>query len=213
MSILLSLSPFTVFFVLMRLRLADGRAHRRPRGLPRCSACACAAGASPSRSSRWGASCSSGALHRLHVVGRAPVDGGHGAASRWTRASSPSYWSRWASAGRSRSSTRASGCRSSSGTRRSSWRSTAPVSWAWAGSFAVHAAADAAAEFVPAIPLAVDIGASVVALAAAVWFTRWYPRRCSARCRPPSPPDGVRSYIPTFSWEAASGHTRKNVGM
>jgi len=51
------------------------------------------------------------------------------------------------------------------------------VSWVWAGSFAVHAAADAAAEFVPAVPLAVDIGASVVALAAAVWFTRWYPAK------------------------------------
>ena len=51
------------------------------------------------------------------------------------------------------------------------------ISWVWAGSFAVHAAADAAAEFVPAIPLGVDIGASVVALAAAIWFTRWYPAK------------------------------------
>jgi len=51
------------------------------------------------------------------------------------------------------------------------------ISWVWAGSFAVHAAADAAAEFVPAIPLAVEIGASVVALAAAIWFTRWYPAK------------------------------------
>lgn len=51
------------------------------------------------------------------------------------------------------------------------------ISWVWAGSFAVHAAADAAAEFVPAIPLGVEIGASVAALAAAIWFTRWYPAK------------------------------------
>ena len=57
------------------------------------------------------------------------------------------------------------------------------VSWAWAGSFAVHAAADAAAEFVPAIPLGVDIGASVVALAAAIWFTRWYPAKVQRAVR------------------------------
>ena len=34
MSILLSLSPFAVFFVLMRLHSADGRSHRRARRLP-----------------------------------------------------------------------------------------------------------------------------------------------------------------------------------
>ena len=41
--------------------------------------------------------------------------------------------------------------------------------------FAVHVAADAAAEYVPAIPLWLDVVASIVAFLGAVWFTRWYP--------------------------------------
>ena len=47
----------------------------------------------------------------------------------------------------------------------------------WAVSFAVHVAADAAAEYVPAIPLWVDIAAATAALLGAIWFTRWYPAR------------------------------------
>jgi hypothetical protein len=47
----------------------------------------------------------------------------------------------------------------------------------WAGAFVVLVAADAAAEYVPAVPLWVDVGASVAALLAAIWFTRWYPDR------------------------------------
>jgi hypothetical protein len=45
----------------------------------------------------------------------------------------------------------------------------------WAMAFAVHVSADAAAEFVPAVPLWLDIAASVAAFLGAVWFTRWYP--------------------------------------
>jgi hypothetical protein len=45
----------------------------------------------------------------------------------------------------------------------------------WAGAFAVLVAADAAAEYVPAVPIWADVGASVGALLAAIWFTRWYP--------------------------------------
>jgi uncharacterized membrane protein YczE len=45
----------------------------------------------------------------------------------------------------------------------------------WALTFAVLVAADAAAEYVPAIPLWIDIAASVAAFVAAVWFSNWYP--------------------------------------
>jgi hypothetical protein len=45
----------------------------------------------------------------------------------------------------------------------------------WAVAFAVLVAADAAAEYVPAIPLWIDIAASVAAFVAAVWFSRRYP--------------------------------------
>jgi hypothetical protein len=45
----------------------------------------------------------------------------------------------------------------------------------WAAAFAVMVAADAAAEYLPAIPLWVDIAASIVAFLGAIWFTRWYP--------------------------------------
>jgi hypothetical protein len=51
----------------------------------------------------------------------------------------------------------------------------------WAGAFAVHVAADAAAEYVPAIPLTIDIAASIAAFLGAVWFTRWYPARVQRR--------------------------------
>lgn len=51
------------------------------------------------------------------------------------------------------------------------------ISGVWAGAFAVLVAADAAAEYVPAVPTWVDISASIAALLAAVWFARWYPDR------------------------------------
>jgi uncharacterized membrane protein len=47
--------------------------------------------------------------------------------------------------------------------------------------FAVHVAADAAAEYVPAIPLWLDVVASIGAFLGAVWFTRWYPAAVQAR--------------------------------
>ena len=45
----------------------------------------------------------------------------------------------------------------------------------WAVTFAVHVAAAAAEEYVPAIPLWLDVVASIAAFVGAVWFTRWYP--------------------------------------
>lgn len=45
----------------------------------------------------------------------------------------------------------------------------------WAGAFAVLVAADAAAEYWPAVPLWVDVAASILALLGAVGFTVWYP--------------------------------------
>ena len=45
----------------------------------------------------------------------------------------------------------------------------------WAVAFAVLVAADAAAEYVPALPLWVDVAVSIAAFVGAVWFTRWYP--------------------------------------
>jgi hypothetical protein len=45
----------------------------------------------------------------------------------------------------------------------------------WALAFAVLVAADAAAEYAPAIPLWIDVAASVVALLGAIRFTIWYP--------------------------------------
>jgi hypothetical protein len=51
------------------------------------------------------------------------------------------------------------------------------ISGVWAVTFAVLVAADAAAEYVPAVPLGLDIGASVAVFLVAIWFTRWYPER------------------------------------
>jgi hypothetical protein len=45
----------------------------------------------------------------------------------------------------------------------------------WTAAFAIMTAADAAAEYVEAVPLWVEIAATVAAFVAAVWFTRWYP--------------------------------------
>lgn len=47
----------------------------------------------------------------------------------------------------------------------------------WALAFAVMAAADAAAAYLPAVPLPLDIAATAAALAGAGWFTVWYPAR------------------------------------
>jgi hypothetical protein len=62
------------------------------------------------------------------------------------------------------------------------------ITGAWAAAFAVMISADAAAEYVAAIPLWIDIAATVAAFAAALWFTRWYPavvrRRVDALDRP-----------------------------
>jgi hypothetical protein len=49
------------------------------------------------------------------------------------------------------------------------------ITGVWAAAFAVMTAADAAAHYVEAIPLWMDIAASIIAFAGAVWFTRWYP--------------------------------------
>jgi len=49
------------------------------------------------------------------------------------------------------------------------------ISAAWAGAFAVMVAADASAEYVPAIPLWVDILATVAAFVGALVFTIRYP--------------------------------------
>lgn len=49
------------------------------------------------------------------------------------------------------------------------------ITTVWAGAFAVLVAADAAAEYVEAIPIWVDVAASVVAFATAMWFSRRYP--------------------------------------
>lgn len=58
----------------------------------------------------------------------------------------------------------------------------------WALALAVFVAADAAAEWLPAVPLWLDIAASAAALAGAIWFTVWYPaavrRRAAAQGAP-----------------------------
>ncbi len=55
------------------------------------------------------------------------------------------------------------------------------ITAAWAGAFAVMTLADAAAHYVEAIPLWVEIAATITAFAAAVWFTQWYPARVRRR--------------------------------
>ena len=51
----------------------------------------------------------------------------------------------------------------------------------WAVAFVVLVLADAAAEWVPAVPLWLDIIASIAAFLGAVWFTRWYPAMVQRR--------------------------------
>jgi len=55
------------------------------------------------------------------------------------------------------------------------------ITIAWALAFAVHVAADAAAEYAPAVPLWLEIAASVAAFVGAVWFTGWYPAAVQRR--------------------------------
>jgi hypothetical protein len=49
------------------------------------------------------------------------------------------------------------------------------ITGVWAGAFAVLVAADAAAEWLPAVPLWIDVVASITAFVGAVWFSNWYP--------------------------------------
>ena len=57
------------------------------------------------------------------------------------------------------------------------------ISSVWAGCFAVMVLADITAEYVPAIPIWVDVAASVAAFAGAIAFTRWYPAHIRRRVR------------------------------
>jgi hypothetical protein len=58
------------------------------------------------------------------------------------------------------------------------------ISATWALAFAVLVAADAAAEYAPAVPLWIDVAASVAAFVGAVWFTRAYPAAVRRRFAP-----------------------------
>jgi hypothetical protein len=51
------------------------------------------------------------------------------------------------------------------------------ITWVWAAALAVLVAADAAAEYVPAIPVTVDVAVSILAIAGAIAFTSWYPAK------------------------------------
>ncbi len=51
------------------------------------------------------------------------------------------------------------------------------ISGAWTLSFALAAACDAAATYVPAVPLWIEIVLTLGGLAAAAWFTVWYRTR------------------------------------
>lgn len=56
----------------------------------------------------------------------------------------------------------------------------------WSGAFVVMVAADAAAEYVPAIPVRADVAATIAALVGAFWFTDWYPDAVRRRGAPPA---------------------------
>jgi hypothetical protein len=64
------------------------------------------------------------------------------------------------------------------------------ITTVWGAAFAVLVAADVAAEYVEAIPLWVDVAASVAAFVGAVWFTRWYPAAVQARFAAAAPGTG-----------------------
>jgi hypothetical protein len=51
------------------------------------------------------------------------------------------------------------------------------ISGVWALNFLISAACDAAAIYLPAIPLGVLVTVSVAAFVVAIWFSTWYPAR------------------------------------
>jgi len=55
------------------------------------------------------------------------------------------------------------------------------ITGVWAGTFAIHVAADGAAEYVSAIPIWVDVAVAIAAFLGAVWFSRWYPEAVRRR--------------------------------
>jgi hypothetical protein len=57
------------------------------------------------------------------------------------------------------------------------FRTNQYISGVWGLSFAVSAAADAAALYFPAVPLWIEIAATVAAFLGAIAFTQWYPNR------------------------------------
>lgn len=67
------------------------------------------------------------------------------------------------------------------------------ITGAWAGAFMVLVAADAAAEYVTDIPIWIDITASIVAFIAALLFTIWYPTVVQRRIVSPRPNDAPSS--------------------
>jgi hypothetical protein len=67
------------------------------------------------------------------------------------------------------------------------------ITGVWAATFAIHVAADAAAEYVSAIPIWVDVVVSIAAFVGAVFFSRRYPvavrRRALAKAAAEAAPD------------------------
>ncbi len=55
------------------------------------------------------------------------------------------------------------------------------ITGVWAATFAIHVAADGAAEYVPAIPIWLDVAVSIAAFVGAVWFSRRYPAAVQRR--------------------------------
>jgi uncharacterized membrane protein len=55
------------------------------------------------------------------------------------------------------------------------------ITGVWAATFAIHVGADAAAQYVPAIPIWVDVVVSIAAFVGAIWFTRSYPQAVQRR--------------------------------
>jgi hypothetical protein len=55
------------------------------------------------------------------------------------------------------------------------------ISGVWLLDFAVSAACDAAAIYLPSVPVGVLVAISVAALVGAIWFTAWYPAQVRKR--------------------------------
>jgi hypothetical protein len=55
------------------------------------------------------------------------------------------------------------------------------ISGVWAAEFLVAGACDAAAIYLPAVPIGLLVAISIAALVAAIWFTAWYPARIRRR--------------------------------